>query len=99
MSSSTESPPRNRPAGEWRLTAAGRLQVLDREMWPAPTTGTGIARVSGERRRRYNVRDVCTSCWYDSCESCRNAACACRVHNHPNSPIKPPGGPRRTEVK
>ncbi len=46
-----------------------------------------------------SYRDVCTPCWYDNCESCRNAVCACRVHNHPNLPIKPPASSQRTEVK
>jgi hypothetical protein len=31
---------------------------------------------------KYDVKDVCTSCWYDNCGSCRSADCACRRHNH-----------------
>lgn len=36
--------------------------------------------------RRYRAKDVCTSCWYDSCGSCRGGTCACQRYNHPPYP-------------
>lgn len=39
--------------------------------------------MSGERR--YALKDVCTACWYDNCETCRGGGCACRKYNHPNA--------------
>ncbi|AXQ64153.1 hypothetical protein I5H56_gp096 [Mycobacterium phage KristaRAM] len=32
---------------------------------------------------RYDVKDVCTNCWHDSCDNCRGGDCACRKFNHP----------------
>ncbi len=33
--------------------------------------------------RRYDVKDVCTNCWHDNCDTCRGGNCACRKYNHP----------------
>ncbi|AGM61507.1 hypothetical protein M609_gp091 [Mycobacterium phage Job42] len=32
---------------------------------------------------RYSTKDVCTSCFFDSCECCRGGECACQKFNHP----------------
>ncbi|AEK09185.1 hypothetical protein FGG23_gp089 [Mycobacterium phage Ibhubesi] len=32
---------------------------------------------------RYSSKDVCTSCFFDSCECCRGGECACQKFNHP----------------